>query len=253
MCSVARERSASATAPHRPPPGSAKPASRPSTADTPTAVAAAPPSCSPGSAKPQPHHLGLAPETLAELVLAQVRLLRTLLVTIADLDRALARAALPRQGQAADAHARIGEVNLAQIIAEVGPILDRATTVEQAIGECGAAPGTRASGKTRTVGFRWPPTGEHEPHCTPSPTTPETPHPGPPSCMPTPADAASTTPRQPHPRPRLAPGHVGLLEHQHHLQPHQAPRRTTPRRLNLTQETQALRRPRGLRSAPPDR
>jgi len=99
--------------------------------------------------------LGLAPETLAELVLAQVRLLRTLLVTIADLDRALARAALPRQGQAADAHARIGEVNLAQIIAEVGPILDRVDTIEQAIAECGAAPVTRASGKTRTVGFRW--------------------------------------------------------------------------------------------------
>jgi len=99
--------------------------------------------------------LGLAPETLAELVLAQVRLLRTLLGTIADLDRALARAALPRQGQAAGPRARIGEVNLAQIIAEVGPILDRVDTIEQAIAECGAAPGTRSSGKTRTVGFRW--------------------------------------------------------------------------------------------------
>jgi hypothetical protein len=37
----------------------------------------------------------------------------------------------------------------------VGPILDRATTVEQAIAECGTAPVTRASGKTKTVSFRW--------------------------------------------------------------------------------------------------
>ena len=50
---------------------------------------------------------------------------------------------------------RIGEVNLAQIVAEVGPVLERVDTVEQAIAECGAAPVTRASGKTRTVGFRW--------------------------------------------------------------------------------------------------
>jgi hypothetical protein len=34
---------------------------------------------------------------------------------------------------------RIGEVNLAQIVAEVGPILERVDTVEQAIAECGAA------------------------------------------------------------------------------------------------------------------
>jgi Transposase IS116/IS110/IS902 family len=52
-------------------------------------------------------------------------------------------------------HARIGEVNLAQIVAEVSPVLDRVDTAEQAIAECGAAPVTRASGKTKTVGFRW--------------------------------------------------------------------------------------------------
>jgi transposase len=50
---------------------------------------------------------------------------------------------------------RIGEVNLAQLVAEVGPILERVDTVEQAIAECGAAPVTRASGKTKTVGFPW--------------------------------------------------------------------------------------------------
>jgi transposase len=49
----------------------------------------------------------------------------------------------------------IGEINLGQIVAEVGPILDRASSAEHAIAECGAAPVTRASGKTRTVSFRW--------------------------------------------------------------------------------------------------
>jgi len=48
-----------------------------------------------------------------------------------------------------------GTINLAQLLAEVGPILDRATSAEQAASECGTAPVTRASGKTTGVYFRW--------------------------------------------------------------------------------------------------
>jgi transposase len=100
--------------------------------------------------------VGLAPEILTELVSAQVRLLRILLATIADLDRALGAGLLGHPKAALlTPMPRIGEVNLAQIVAEVGPILDRATTLEQAIAECGAAPVTRASGTTKTVRFRW--------------------------------------------------------------------------------------------------
>jgi transposase len=99
----------------------------------------------------------LDPEILRELVLAQVRLLRTLLASIASLDRAIAAllpehpktpllAALPRLG---------GGVNLAQVLAEAGPILDRALDVEQAAAECGASPVTKASGKSKSVCFRW--------------------------------------------------------------------------------------------------
>jgi transposase len=100
--------------------------------------------------------LGLTPETLAELVGAQVRLLRTLLGTIADLDRALGAGLLGHaKAELLAPMPRVGEVNLAQLVAEVGPILDRVDNAEQAIAECGAAPVTRASGKTRTVGFRW--------------------------------------------------------------------------------------------------
>ena len=50
---------------------------------------------------------------------------------------------------------RIGEINLAQIIGELGPILDRAIDVDHACAEVGAAPVTRASGKTDAVNFRW--------------------------------------------------------------------------------------------------
>jgi transposase len=100
--------------------------------------------------------VGIAPEVFTELVSVQVRLLRTLLGTIADLDRALGAGLVGHaKAKLLAPMPRIGEVNLAQIVAEVGPVLDRAATAEQAIAECGAAPVTRASGKTRTVGFRW--------------------------------------------------------------------------------------------------
>ena len=46
-------------------------------------------------------------------------------------------------------------INLAQLLAEVGPILDRVASAEQAATECGAAPVTKASGKTTGVYFRW--------------------------------------------------------------------------------------------------
>jgi transposase len=99
----------------------------------------------------------LDPEVLRELVLAQVRLLRTLLGSIANLDRAIA-ALLPEHSKTAVLVPlpRVGQsVNLGQILAEVGPILDRARDVEQAAAECGASPVTKASGKSTSVCFRW--------------------------------------------------------------------------------------------------
>jgi hypothetical protein len=86
-------------------------------------------------------------EVLRELVLAQLRLLRTLLAGIASLDRAVA--ALPRLGAGA---------NLSQVLAEVGPILDRAVDVEQATAECGASPVTKASVSPRRSASAGPPT-----------------------------------------------------------------------------------------------
>jgi transposase len=50
---------------------------------------------------------------------------------------------------------RVASVSLAQLIAEIGPLLERCDNPEQVAAICGAAPITRASGKSRTVGFRY--------------------------------------------------------------------------------------------------
>lgn len=104
---------------------------------------------------PEPVH-ALSPEILTELVRAQTRPLRALLSTIADLDRALGAALLEHtKAQLLAPMPRIGEVNLAQIIGEIGPILSRAVDVHHACAEAGAVPVTKESGKGRAVNFRW--------------------------------------------------------------------------------------------------
>jgi Transposase IS116/IS110/IS902 family len=132
---------------------------------------------------------------LAELVGAQVRLLRILLATIADLDRALGAGLLghAKAGLLAPLPC-IGEVNLAQVVAEVGPILDRASTVEHATAECGAASVTKASGKSKAVTFWWAANTKARNALATSPATPGTAHRGRRGSTPTPAAVASTIP-----------------------------------------------------------
>lgn len=97
----------------------------------------------------------LGQPVIAALVRSQVTLVRSIqagldqldtliTVTVADHPYAQLLADLPR----------VGVLNLAQIIGEVGPILERATSFEQLATETGIAPVTRASGKTHTVAFR---------------------------------------------------------------------------------------------------
>jgi transposase len=106
-------------------------------------------------AAPEPT-MALAADTLTELVRAQVRLVRTVLNTIADLDRAMGALLLEHtKAPLLAPMPRIGEINLAQIIGEVGPILERCLDVEHACAEVGAAPVTKESGKGRAVNFRW--------------------------------------------------------------------------------------------------
>jgi transposase len=99
---------------------------------------------------------GLPAATLAAMMGAQVELLTTLQQLISDSERFIAArvAAHPRAQLLAELPG-VGTINLAQLLAEVGPILDRVDSAEQAATECGAAPVTRASGKTSKVYFRW--------------------------------------------------------------------------------------------------
>ena len=113
-------------------------------------------SCWPGCASAPTAPVGIPPATLAILIGAQVQLLRALLATIAELEAAIAtRVACHPRAKLLASLPGVGTINLAQLLAEVGPILDRVDSAEQAAAECGAAPVTKASGKTSGVYFRW--------------------------------------------------------------------------------------------------
>lgn len=99
---------------------------------------------------------GLPPHVLARLIGAQIQLLRTLLNTIAELEAEIKRIITTHpRARLLQQLPGIGHINLAQILAEIGPILDRVDNAEQAAAECGATPVTKASGKTSGVYFRW--------------------------------------------------------------------------------------------------
>lgn len=99
----------------------------------------------------------IEPEVLADLVHCQARLVRTLRQTITELDHALAAALLEHpKARLLATLPRIGDcVNLAQILSEVGPILDGSLDVDHAAAQCGASPVTKSSGLSRGVQFRW--------------------------------------------------------------------------------------------------
>jgi transposase len=99
---------------------------------------------------------GLPPSTLAAMLAVHVSQIRALRHGVGDLETLIRDRlqAYPRT-RLLQALPGVGMVNLAQLLAEVAPILDRVESAEQAAAECGAAPVTRASGKTRGVYFRW--------------------------------------------------------------------------------------------------
>jgi len=92
----------------------------------------------------------LDPDCVRELVRNQTRLVRTLLGTISNLDAAIA-AIISNHPKAAVIQSlpRSGTISAAQLLAEIGPILDRAPTAEHAAAEAGASPVTRTTGKQR--------------------------------------------------------------------------------------------------------
>jgi transposase len=106
-------------------------------------------------AEPEPAVV-LPAATLAAMVGAHVRQLRALRAAITSIEQLIAeRVNVHPRARLLRALPGVGTINLAQLLAEVGPILDRATSAEQAASECGTAPVTRSSGKTTGVYFRW--------------------------------------------------------------------------------------------------
>jgi transposase len=100
--------------------------------------------------------VGLDPIVLAELVHAQSALIQSALSTIAQLDAAIGALLLAHpKAKLLGPLPHIGEINLAQVIAEIGPLLDRCENADQAAAACGVAPVTRQSGKSRNVQFRF--------------------------------------------------------------------------------------------------
>ncbi|HUF00795.1 MAG TPA: transposase [Gaiellaceae bacterium] len=103
---------------------------------------------------PRPVHT-LDPAIVTELVRAQARLVRTLLETIAGLERATAGALEQRaKAQLLRPLPRVGTISLGQVVAEVGPLLDRSASSDEAAALCGAVPVTKRSGQQRAVCFR---------------------------------------------------------------------------------------------------
>jgi transposase len=98
----------------------------------------------------------IGPDVLEQLVRAQVALIRTLLETIEQLDDAI-DTSIHRHPKAGlfERLPHVGRINLGQLLAEIGPILERASSAEHAATLCGAVPVTKASGKTTVVQFRW--------------------------------------------------------------------------------------------------
>lgn len=97
----------------------------------------------------------LPEDLLTGLVSAHIAQLQTSLELLRGLERLIAsRVGIHPYAHVFAAMPRVGTLNLAQIVAEVGPILERAENAEQVAAEAGVAPVTYASGKKRSVAFR---------------------------------------------------------------------------------------------------
>ncbi|MET8507535.1 IS110 family transposase [Streptomyces sp. NPDC004787] len=98
----------------------------------------------------------LSEAVVTQLVRTQTALVQSIRATIRALDKAIAEAVETHPYAPLFATMpRIGKVSLGQVTGEIGPILERAQTCEQFIVEVGVVPVTRASGKSRTVAFRY--------------------------------------------------------------------------------------------------
>ena len=94
-------------------------------------------------------------DLLTGLVTAHITQLHTALQVLRELESLIAAQVTAHPyAHLFAAMPRIGTLNLAQIVAEVGPILERAENAEQIAAEAGVAPVTYASGHKHSVAFR---------------------------------------------------------------------------------------------------
>jgi len=98
----------------------------------------------------------LTAESMAQVVRSLVAVLNPLVAQISDLTRRIERfvESLP-DGQIIMSFPRAGHVCAAQILAEMGDVRERFSTLDQLAAEAGAVPVTYQSGNTRSVTFRW--------------------------------------------------------------------------------------------------
>jgi len=95
-------------------------------------------------------------EASAEVVRALVAVLTPLGTQIQQLTAAIAAALTEHpDGHVVTSFPRSGQVNAAQVLAELGDDRQRFTSADHLAAEAGVAPVTRESGKARGVGFRW--------------------------------------------------------------------------------------------------
>jgi len=95
-------------------------------------------------------------DALAQVVSSMVAVLQPLVEQIGTLTRRIEHfvESLP-DGQIIMSFPRAGRVCAAQILAELGDVRERFPSVERLASEAGAVPVTHASGKSRSVVFRW--------------------------------------------------------------------------------------------------
>jgi transposase len=91
-----------------------------------------------------------------ELVRAWARIIKSLVDEITLLSARIRHevAQLP-EGRVVMSFPRAGQINAAQIVAELGDVRERFQTEDQLAAEAGVSPVTYESGKSRGVGFRW--------------------------------------------------------------------------------------------------
>jgi transposase len=95
-------------------------------------------------------------EAKGELVKTLARLLETLVAELAKLSSRIEHdVAALADGPLVMSLPRVGRINAAQILAELGDVRERFQTEEQLAAEAGICPVTYESGKSRGVGFRW--------------------------------------------------------------------------------------------------